>query len=285
MTTKARSKADLLGPSSSFAAATSPIHMQRGRLAEAMEPEAEQAEASPRVARLEDLAANPENPRDVLAEIQDMADSLLELGQLQVVTVVTRAAFLAKYPGRETDIGAARWVVLHGNRRLAGARLAGLDELRIDVRDDLAADLFTNAFVENLKHETYRPVEEARALERLVEEHGGLRAAARKITRSHVWIGQRLALLQLLPELQAAVESGALYVEDGRQIGRLPQAEQAAAAEQAVAARLAQKSRRAAGRRAGGAAAGDGGGTDGAGDDAAPPPGATPPPAAGEAGG
>jgi ParB family transcriptional regulator, chromosome partitioning protein len=256
MNARATSKAALLGESASFAAAATRLHSERGRLIEGIGPRAEEGATPPRIAQLADLALNPENPRETLTEIQEMADSLLENGQLQVATVITRAAFVAKHPGREDDLGEARWVVLDGNRRLAGARQAGLDELRIDVRDDLADDLLTNAFVANIQHESFSPLEEARGLAKLVEEHGGLRAVARKISKSHVWVSQRLALLQLTPELQTAVDAGQLPVEDARKIGRLSQEEQAAAAAEAAAARQARKAdpRTRAGRRAGGAA-------------------------------
>ncbi len=278
MNARATSKAALLSESASFAAAATRVQSERGRLISGIGPGAEEGATPPRTGRLADLALNPENPRETLTGIQEMADSLLENGQLQVATVITRAAFLAKHPGREDDLGEARWVVLDGNRRLAGARQAGLDELRIDVRDDLADDLLTNAFVANIQHESFSPLEEARGLAKLVEEHGGLRAVARRISKSHVWVSQRLALLQLTPELQAAVESGELPVEDARQIGRLDQDQQAAAAERAAAARQAHKAQRAAGRRAGREAAGAGGGGDGGpGDQATPPPGPAPP--------
>ncbi|MCZ9339962.1 hypothetical protein NGM37_19560, partial [Streptomyces sp. TRM76130] len=49
-------------------------------------------------------------------------------------------------------------------------------------------------------------------------------------------VSQRLALLELAPDLQKAVESGELKVEPARRIGRLPKEEQASAAREAMAA-------------------------------------------------
>ena len=94
------SKADQLGSSSSFAAAASPRRSTRGNLIAAATGEAP-APAEARTARLADLAHNPFNPRQELGDLQETADSLLERGQIQPVTVVTRQAFLGAHPGQD----------------------------------------------------------------------------------------------------------------------------------------------------------------------------------------
>jgi ParB family chromosome partitioning protein len=237
------SKADQLGDSDSFAAVTH-IRSARRRLMDEVTGEAP-ASADARTARLADLAHNPCNPRQELGDLQETADSLLERGQIQPVTVATRQAFLSAHPGCENELGAARYVVLDGNRRLAAARLAGLEELRIDVNDALAAsaaDILESALVANLHRENLTPLEEAEALAALVKVHGSQRQAARRVGKTHVWVSQRLALLDLTPDLRDALHSGDLTVEDARQVARLPQDQQAAG----VAARQGHRRNRAA---------------------------------------
>lgn len=183
------------------------------------------------------LAHNPFNPRDELTAIEEVAHSLRVQGQVQPVTVVQRAAFLEAHPGQEEQLGAAEYVVIDGNRRLAAATLAGLAELRVDVNDALAAtaaDILESALVANIHRVDVPPLDQAKAIEELVRAHGSQSAVARRLGKTPAWVSQRLALLQLTPELQALVQAGQLNVEAARRIGRLPAGSQAPAADQAM---------------------------------------------------
>jgi ParB family chromosome partitioning protein len=193
------------------------------------------------------LAGNPFNPREELTEIEETAESL-RIKQIQPVTVVRRAAFLNAYPGQEGEIGEdAEYVVIDGNRRLAAAELAGLAELRIDVNDELAAsaaDVVESALIANVHRVDLPPLDQAKAIQGLVEIHGSQGAVARRLGKTPAWVSQRLALLELTPELQEQVETGALKVEPARRIGRLPKEQQAGEAEKAIAAAKAPRQRR-----------------------------------------
>ena len=193
------------------------------------------------------LAGNPFNPREELTEIEETAESL-RVKQIQPVTVVRRAAFLNAYPGHEGDIGEdAEYVVIDGNRRLAAAELAGLAELRIDVNDDLAAtaaDVVESALIANVHRVDLPPLDQAKAIQGLVEIHGSQGSVARRLGKTPAWVSQRLALLELTPELQEQVETGHLKVEPARRIGRLPKEQQADEAQKAIAAAKAPRQRR-----------------------------------------
>lgn len=249
------SKADQLGASSSFNAAANMRSPRRRLIDDATGEESPAAGASsataepPRMMPIGELAHNPFNPRADLGDLQETADSLLERGQIQPVTVITRAAFLAAHPDQDAVLGQAPYVVLDGNRRLGAARLAGLEELRVDVNDDLAssaADILESALVANLHRADLTPMEEARTLDDLVKVHGSQRQVARRIGKSNAWVSQRLALLELEPALQEELAAGELKVEDARRIGKLPAEQQHNAARQAKQARQipAPRSRR-----------------------------------------
>jgi ParB family chromosome partitioning protein len=184
------------------------------------------------------LAGNPFNPRDELTEIEETAESLRAKGQIQPVTVARRAAFLNAHPGQEDQIGEeADYVVIDGNRRLAAAALAGLTELRIDVNDDLAAsaaDLLEAALIANIHRVDVPPIDQAKAIQELVQVHGSQGQVAKRLGKTPAWVSQRLALLELTPELQEKVETGELKVEPARRIGRLPKEQQAEEAERAI---------------------------------------------------
>ncbi|WP_121833875.1 ParB/RepB/Spo0J family partition protein [Streptomyces sp. S1] len=193
----------------------------------------------PAAVELRLLAHNPFNPREELTEIDETAASLKEKGQIQPVTVVRRAAFLAAHPGQEEALGEADYVVVDGNRRLAAAAVAELAELRIDVNDALAAtaaDILESALIANVHRVDVAPLDQAKALEELVRTHGSQGKVAKRLGKTPAWVSQRLALLELTDELQEKVESGALKVEPARRIGRLPKAEQAAEAEKVMTA-------------------------------------------------
>ncbi|MFD7616170.1 ParB/RepB/Spo0J family partition protein [Streptomyces sp. NPDC059802] len=247
-------KSDALGASATFDAVSQPISSRAASFAryagQGDDPAptigAEAQITSPRLA-VTQLSHNPFNPREELRAVEDMADSLTARGVIQPLTVVTRAAFLSAHPGHDTELGSATHVVVDGNRRLAGAKLAGLDDVPVHIDNSLAdsADtLLETALTAAIQHESLDPLDEAKALERLVEVHGSQRAVARALGKSSPWVTQRLALLKLTPDLQQAVEDKSLPVEVARNVGRLPPQQQQRAADEALTARAERQQRR-----------------------------------------
>ncbi|WP_051845407.1 ParB/RepB/Spo0J family partition protein [Streptomyces sp. NRRL S-813] len=194
------------------------------------------------------LAGNPFNPRDELTELEETAESLRAKGQIQPVTVARRTAFLNAHPGLEGKIGVeAEYVVIDGNRRLAAAELAGLTELRIDVNDDLAGsavDILEAALIANIHRVDVPAMDQAKAIQELVKVHGSQGQVAKKLGKTPAWVSQRLALLELTPDLQEKVETGELKMEPARRIGRLPKDQQAGEAERAINAVKTPRQRR-----------------------------------------
>ncbi|MFI8106728.1 ParB/RepB/Spo0J family partition protein [Streptomyces sp. NPDC086023] len=231
------SKADKLGASASFARAQ-PVNVSSRRAAIA---EATGAPTSgvipPSEVPIEALTHNPFNLREELTEIEEMAESLRVRGQLQPLAVATRMAFMEAHPGQLEGLGRAPYVVIDGNRRLAAAQLAGLTSMHIHVNDSLAtsaADILESALIANVHRVDVAPMDQARALQELVDVHGSQAKVAKRLGKTPAWVSQRLALLNLTPPLQEKVETGELKVEPARRIGRLPQEEQAAAAAETV---------------------------------------------------
>lgn len=231
------SKADKLGVSTSFARAQ-PVGVSPRRAAIA---EATGAPTSgvvpPSEVPIEALAHNPFNLREDLTEIHELAHSLSVRGQLQPLAVATRMAFMEAHPGHTDGLGRAPYVVIDGNRRLAAAQRAGLRTMHIHVNDSLAtsaADILESALIANVHRVDVAPMDQARALEQLVEVHGSQAQVAKRLGKTPAWVSQRLTLLHLTPELQGKVETGELKVEPARRIGRLPQEDQAAAVEETV---------------------------------------------------
>ncbi|MCB5178596.1 ParB/RepB/Spo0J family partition protein [Streptomyces antimicrobicus] len=230
------SKADKLGVSASFARAQTAVSSRRAAIAEATGAPTS-GTVPPSEVPIEALAPNPFNLREELTDLDEMSQSLLSRGQLQPLAVATRMAFMEAYPGQTDGLGRAPYVVIDGNRRLAAAQLAGLKTMHIHVNDSLAAsaaDILESALIANVHRVDVAPMDQARALQELVEVHGSQAQVAKRLGKTPAWVSQRLTLLNLTPPLQEKVESGELKVEPARRIGRLPQEQQEAAAAETI---------------------------------------------------
>ncbi|MEW1913832.1 ParB/RepB/Spo0J family partition protein [Kitasatospora sp. NPDC085895] len=197
------------------------------------------------------IVFNPLNPRKTMAPetIEELAESLSRQ-QIVPITVVSRVAFLDAHPDQAAAIGDADFVALDGNRRLMAARHAGLQTLRVDLNDELvdsASDMVEAALIANAHREDVSPLEEAQAIEQLLTTvyDGNQAAVARKLGKSRAWVGQRLALLHLAPELQEQASSGELAIEEARKIGAEARAGKLTAAEQLAKADAAKEAARA----------------------------------------
>ena len=179
---------------------------------------------------VEKLAGNPRNPRDELKNLEDLS-SIVDV-QLQPGSAVTRETWLKVFPGDDTEIGEAEYIVVTGNRRLAAAREYGRPGLDVVVRDSLAASpasVLTSAMLENIAREDFDVIEEAKAVEMLVKELSTAAAAATMLKKSAAWVSTRRALLNLTPELQEKLRAGELGVREARALVKVPREEQVAA--------------------------------------------------------
>ncbi|TXH13611.1 MAG: peptide transporter [Gammaproteobacteria bacterium] len=175
---------------------------------------------------LRDLVGNPKNPRDSVGDLDELA-SIVEF-QLQPAVVVTRAAYENLYPDVKIS---ARWVVILGNRRLAAAHKFGRPELDIVIKDELARDrgtLLSAIIAENVDREGFDVIEEAKAVESLVDEFGSADAAAAHLHKSKTWVSHRRALLKLAPEIQEATRRGDLAIREARSLAQVPLEQQVA---------------------------------------------------------
>lgn len=196
------------------------------------------------------ISPNPDNPRSHLGDLTDLAGSLKTHGQKQAITVMNRDAYLRANPEREADLEPdTAYVVIDGSSRLAAAREAGLETVAVMVSDEQgnnAEELLQSALIANIMRNDLSEIDEARALQRLLNVYGSQRALAKQLHRSQGWVSQRLALLSLAPELQERI--GEEPIELLRAVGSKPVAEQAAALqvlkEQRAAAESAKASQK-----------------------------------------
>jgi ParB/RepB/Spo0J family partition protein len=188
----------------------------------------------PTMALMHTIAGNPDNPRDPDdLDLDELKATFREVGQLQPVAVVSSAVYLKHNPHHAAVIGQADWVVLGGNRRLEAARALGWTRLDIRVHDHLGDDegaLDDAVIIENIHRKAIAPLKEAEFLQRMVDRHGSQTQVAKRIGKTQAYVSQRLALLNLAPELQEAVSVGDLKVKEARRLASIPDQEQQKAA-------------------------------------------------------
>ncbi|MFF3503258.1 ParB/RepB/Spo0J family partition protein [Streptomyces sp. NPDC003247] len=238
------SKADQLG-AGRFGGAARPVSARRAAIGAATGVPTDGVAPPTRLPVMR-ISPNPENPRTSLGDLTELAGSLKEHGQKQAITVMNRDAYIKANPARAGDLEAdTTHVVVDGSSRLEAAREAGLTHLNVMVDDEQGSDgdsILESALIANIHRNDLDPLDEARALQRLLAIYGSQVKLAKRLRKSQGWVSQRLALLNLSPELQAAV--GEEPVELLRSVAKEPQDRQEAVLQQLKAERARKESER-----------------------------------------
>jgi ParB family chromosome partitioning protein len=196
-------------------AALSPLLARRA--APGVPPAAAPAEAAPvagdRMASLplDLLQRGKYQPRlDMRQEsLAELAESIKAQGLVQPILVRP----LARPSAQESQ----RYEIIAGERRWRAAQMAGLTEIAAVVRDVPDETAVAMALIENIQREDLNPLEEARALHRLVEEFGLThQSAADAVGRSRAAVSNLLRLMDLADEVKGLLETRQLEMGHGR---------------------------------------------------------------------
>ena len=173
--------------------------------------------------------------------LEELAESIRAQGVVQPIVVRPFS----------TAPGVTRYEIIAGERRWRAAQLAGLMEIPAVVRDVPDEAAIAMALIENIQRENLNPLEEARALERLIEEFAMThQQAASAVGRSRAAVSNLLRLLDLGPEVRNLVERRELEMGHARALLALAApAAQADAARQVVARGLSVRATEALGKR------------------------------------
>ena len=186
-------------------------------------PEAASPNGTLRMLPLDVIQRGKYQPRiDMHQEsLQDLADSISAQGVVQPIVV--------------RSIDAGRYEIIAGERRWRAAQLAGLHEIPAVVRDVEDRAAIAIALIENIQRENLNPLEEARALERLIREFEITHEqAAEAVGRSRAAVSNLLRLLDLEDVVKDMVEHGDLEMGHARALLALRGAQQVEAARQVV---------------------------------------------------
>jgi ParB family transcriptional regulator, chromosome partitioning protein len=151
--------------------------------------------------------------------LQELADSIRAQGVVQPIVVRPVAAQRSGEP--------IRYEIIAGERRWRAAQMAGLHDLPAIVRivpDEAAVAM---SLIENIQRENLNPLEEARALDRLIREFGVThQQAADAVGRSRAAVSNLLRLLELADEVKTLVEHRKLEMGHARALLGLSNARQ-----------------------------------------------------------
>ena len=155
--------------------------------------------------RTSEIEPNRDQPRKVFSDeaIAALADSIREYGVLQPILV--------------RPLGTGMYQIVAGERRWRAARMLGLDEVPVNIKELSNLEAMQIAIVENLQRENLNPLEEASGYSELIEKFGMTQEKVAKLVgRSRSAVANAVRLLTLPESVQKMVESGNLSAGHAR---------------------------------------------------------------------
>jgi ParB family chromosome partitioning protein len=186
---------------------------------------------APSVLLLDNMVAGVYQPRTRMDEgaLYELAESIKAQGIMQPI-LVRRLS---------TGANAGKYEIIAGERRFRAAKLAGLSEVPVLVRDVPDQAAAAMALIENIQREDLNPLEEAQGLQRLIKEFGLTHEdAAQAVGRSRSAASNLLRLLNLADAVQTMLMAGDLDMGHARALLSLDKAAQITAANQISAKKL-----------------------------------------------
>lgn len=145
---------------------------------------------------LSDITPSPSNIRERIEDVDELALSIREVGLLQPIVV-------------QQIPGARGYQIVAGHRRYAAVRRLKWATVPCIIRRDMLPDEELLAMLaENGQRSGLDPIEEARALRRLIQTGKSAEDVARLAGRRPSWVTGRLMLLQLPEPEQEEVRAG-----------------------------------------------------------------------------
>lgn len=136
---------------------------------------------------------NREQPRKNFDEdaLQELADSIKQYGIVEPLIVQDRKTY---------------YEIIAGERRWRAAKLAGLKEVPVIVRNYTEQEIVEISLIENIQREDLNPIEEAQAYKRLLTEFNLKQdEVAERVSKSRTAVTNSMRLLKLCDEVQQMI--------------------------------------------------------------------------------
>lgn len=153
----------------------------------------EEKEDGTMMVKLSKVEPNRDQPRKNFDEdsLQELAESLKQFGMLQPILVQNRGDY---------------YEIIAGERRWRAAKIAGLKEVPVIVRELTDQEIVEISLIENIQREDLNPIEEAQAYKRLLTEfHLKQDEVAERVSKSRTAVTNSMRLLKLCDEVQKMV--------------------------------------------------------------------------------
>lgn len=143
--------------------------------------------------KLDSIEPNRLQPRKKFDEdaLQELAQSVKQFGVIQPIIVKDKGTY---------------YEIVAGERRWRAARIAGLKEVPVIVKEFDEKESVEISIIENLQREDLNPIEEAMAYRRLIDEFGLKQdEAAQRVSKSRTAVTNALRLLKLDTRVQEMI--------------------------------------------------------------------------------
>ena len=142
------------------------------------------------VLKISQIEPNKSQPRKNFNEdsLQELADSIKQFGIIQPLVVQKKNKY---------------YEIIAGERRWRAARIAGLKEVPVIIKDYSEQEVVEIALIENIQREDLNPIEEAQAYKRLLEEYNLKQdEVAERVSKSRTAVTNSMRLLKLSDKVQ-----------------------------------------------------------------------------------
>lgn len=163
--------------------------------------------------KITQIVPNKDQPRKLFkeSELSELSDSIKQNGILQPLLVRKKGT---------------KYEIVAGERRYQAAKLAGLVEVPVIIKDISDDEVFKLALIENLQRADLSPLEEARGYKQLIKERSLTQdEVAKLVSKSRSAVTNTLRLLDLPEEVQQFVEDGLITAGHARAILAVPSPE------------------------------------------------------------
>lgn len=145
------------------------------------------------IVKITKIEPNREQPRKNFDEdaLQELADSIKQFGLLQPILVQDRKTY---------------YEIIAGERRWRAAKLAGLKEVPVIIRNYTDQEIVEISLIENIQREDLNPIEEALAYKRLLTEFNLKQdEVAERVSKSRTAVTNSMRLLKLCDKVQQMI--------------------------------------------------------------------------------
>lgn len=152
--------------------------------------EEKEKESSETMVKVTMIEPNRDQPRKNFDEdaLMELADSIKQFGLLQPILVQNKDT---------------HYEIIAGERRWRAAKLAGLKEIPVIIKNLTDQELVEISLIENIQREDLNPIEEAQAYKRLISEfHLKQDEVAERVAKSRTAVTNSMRLLKLCDEVQ-----------------------------------------------------------------------------------